>query len=235
MSTTGLVRRVVNWDVDEAVQEPEIATPVPPAPKALFIITDSPPTPVQNITADMRSAIRDAMTQLNDEALNNNNKVTVTRPKITRNRTGNGHKKQFVRKLNNPEKDLIRAQFISVNGQIAEDDCVRLKSRMDSVVAIFQITGFVSYLHREAALGRLPLVSMGAYAAWMETRYPNLWAQWNKPAFINIRRTNRDNRLAGRPLVNIPIEQSPITPQFTPSSTPTFKAFNRRGSFFRGS
>jgi hypothetical protein len=220
MSTTGLVRRVVNWDVDEVVQEPEISTPVLP-------------TPVQNIAADMRSAIRDAMTQLNGEALNNN-EVTVTRPKITRTRTGNGHKKLFFRKLNNPEKDLIRAQFIRVNGQIAEDDCVRLKSQMDSVVAIFQITGFVSYLHREVAQGRLALSSVGAYAAWMETRYPNLWAQWNKPAFRSTRDVNRNNRRAGRPMVNIPIEQSPITPQFIPSSTPTFKAFNRRGSLFRG-
>jgi hypothetical protein len=74
-----------------------------------------------------------------------------------RNRVGNGHKKEKVRNLFNHERDYLRSAFLLRGGMLNEDDCLGLKANMAAEVAIFQITGFISYLHREVAQGKIHL------------------------------------------------------------------------------
>jgi hypothetical protein len=201
--------RKINWDPSEQVIEEE------PAPALLVVPKPVPVAPRATGTAQ----------------------VTVIKPKITRNRIGNGHKKQKVRDLHDSERTFLRSTFQAKNGQIEDDFCVDLKygngsaTGMDADVAIFQITGFMSFLHREVAQNRLVLQDLQAYCNWMHTRYADLWEQWNRPAFVNIRRVNAENRTAGRPLASIPRTQSPTV--FTPASSPAFKPFARRGVFHR--
>jgi hypothetical protein len=155
--------------------------------------------------------------------------TTVIQPRIkqTRNRVGNGHKKQMIRKLIDSERDYFRREFLSKNGQITEDFCVAMKRNVSPDVAIFQVTGFISYLHRDVALGRTQVRDLMAYCEWMRTKYEDLWAQYNKPIFVQTRQQNAQNRATGRPLVGIPMEREPIVQQF--NGDPSFKFFPRKG------
>ena len=65
-------------------------------------------------------------------------------------RLGNGHKAVKVRDLNAHEKKLIRTHlFLPKNGHLKLNDCVDFKRRFNwNDVSIFQITGYVSVLHR---------------------------------------------------------------------------------------
>ena len=144
----------------------------------------------------------------------------------------NGHKSSFERKLNHAERDLFRAHFIRKNGQFNEDDCTTLKALVDPKVGIFQVTGFISYLHRDVAQGRTELPDLARYCEWMRTKYGNLWAQFNKPLFVEARQANERARSAGRMLTAVPIQEVPILPQFNYQLT--FTAHRRRGYFKEG-
>lgn len=102
---------------------------------------------------------------------------------------GNGHKSDMKRKLLNHEKDKIRAFFISNDGIIEEDACVKFREEaLDPIVAIFQVTGFVSYLHREIASGKdiVRQIDMVKYMAWMK-KQKALWAQYNSAKYAGYR------------------------------------------------
>lgn len=206
--------RSLNWEPEEYTPPPQVAPvgtqilspPITVAPPPVTVVTPAPSNPDRVAVVQERS-------------------------RITRNRVGNGHKKQFVRKLYDSERDMLRQQFMVRDGRIEEDDCVRLKQTMNAEVAIFQVTGFISYLHRDVAIGRIVLRNLDAYIEWMHTKYEGLWQQYNRPKFVAIRLQNNLNRRAGQPLVGVPLEEVPITPQFQ-TTTPKFSAFNsfrRRG------
>lgn len=113
----------------------------------------------------------------------------IDRPK----RNGNGHSTTKKRRLQGDEKDTIRKFFIFQNGQIGDDDCVELlKNQQWADLSIFQITGFVSYLHREAARGRIHIRDKQAYHQFVEKKYKKSesykkWeAKWEPPRFTAI-------------------------------------------------
>lgn len=195
--------RKMFWDPSEQIVEEEKPLPqsAPPPPS----ISEPVPEPVQT--------------------------AALVRSKITRNRTGNGHKKEKVRDLEDPERNFFKNTFLSKNGQLEADACTVLKQGVAPEVAIFQITGFISYLHREVAQNRLELNNLQAYCSWMHERYQDLWEQWNRPAFVNVRRANAENRAAGRPLQRVSTQQEPTV--FIASKKPELKPFAKRGVFHR--
>jgi hypothetical protein len=88
-------------------------------------------------------------------------------------RTGNGHKVEKKRALNPTEKDCIRTWFLQRNGQLENKDCrhfITMYLSDSSEVAIFQITGYVSYLHREVACGRVIPRNIDAYVTWVRMK-----------------------------------------------------------------
>jgi hypothetical protein len=103
-------------------------------------------------------------------------------------RSGNGHKILKKRPLTDSEKDNIRVFFKESNGQIESDACVEYKklAEVDPDVAIFQITGFVSYLHNRVASGELTLSNMPAYFEFIKG-HRNLWATYNSPRYQALR------------------------------------------------
>jgi len=101
------------------------------------------------------------------------------KPVITRNRSGNGHKKAKTRKLYDWEKNIIRFEFIKLNGQIHEDACLEIKNRLGKEVSIFQVTGFVTLLHKYVSLGKLRLPDMTSYVIHLKQKH-KLWAQYEK-------------------------------------------------------
>jgi hypothetical protein len=134
--------------------------------------------------------------------------------RITRHRSGNGHQKTKKRPLSDTERDSLRNFFLARNGQIEDDNCVKWRTdNNDPVVGIFQVTGFISYLHREVAEGRTMVRNLASYEEWMRTKYGQLWAQYNEPRFVAVREQNRQAVAAGRkPAARV---NGPITPAFT--------------------
>lgn len=62
-------------------------------------------------------------------------------------RRGNGHKKEMIRTLTDSERDLITDWFVSHNGMVIDKDVSVLHATMHPDLAVWQVTGFVSYLH----------------------------------------------------------------------------------------
>jgi hypothetical protein len=97
-------------------------------------------------------------------------------------RSGNGHKVAKIRSLYGNEKDTIRAEFLNLNGQIAEDACKPIHDSLDKDVSIFQVTGFVTYLHSMIAGGSLEVRDMPAYLSFLQG-HRGLWAKYNSPKY----------------------------------------------------
>jgi hypothetical protein len=101
-------------------------------------------------------------------------------------RSGNGHKIAKIRSLYGSEKDTIKAEFLNMNGQIAEDACKFIHARLGNEVSIFQVTGFVTYLHSMIAGGSLEVRDMASYLTFLQG-HRNLWAKWNSPKYQAMR------------------------------------------------
>jgi hypothetical protein len=99
----------------------------------------------------------------------------------------NGHKVQKVRDLLDHERDILRGEFLYKNGITNEDDCVAIREdRMGPEVAIFQVTGFFTYLHAEVAKGKLTLKDMPAYLDHLMSMRA-LYARYNSPKYVAMR------------------------------------------------
>lgn len=142
--------------------------------------------------------------------------TTVSRPSNSAGpRSGNGHKREKVRDLSDDERNLLRTQFMSHNGQFLYKDCTeKLKPMMGSEIAIWQVTGFVSYLHAEVARGRLALVDLPAYLAFLKDKYPDLSKRYDSTKYQELRAKNAQ------------VNQS-VAPQGT-SSRPVFSNMRKR-------
>jgi hypothetical protein len=143
-------------------------------------------------------------------------------------RTGNGHKGVKVRDLYDSERDAMRHQlFLPKNGQIDDDDCVAFRnSQFNPEIGIFQVTGFVSVLHRYVAEGRMEGIrDLAAYENWMRVKYGgSLWARYNHPLYVDVRRRNQDAVAQGRsPTHRVARDQT-----IQVSLTPKFTAFKKR-------
>jgi RNA polymerase sigma factor (sigma-70 family) len=104
-------------------------------------------------------------------------------------RAGNGHKSKKVRELTAREKGLIRKKlFMSVNGMIEPDACVRFKAKyLPKEITIFQITGCIVGFHGEVAKGQLRLSDMKGYEEFIRS-HRNLWKTYNSPRYWKMRK-----------------------------------------------
>lgn len=217
-SLTGTRR--LNWDPDELIEEEgEVSGATLPSP-----------TPVTQAVGPQTVPGSDGVYRVPPSSYD---PPPPNPPRVirTRNRVGNGHKKTMTRKLFDDERNIIRGAFAQKNGQFEEDDCVQLKAnRLNPVVAIFQVTGFVSYLHRAVASGMTQLRDLPAYLNWMEQKYSSLWAQYNNPRFVALRSENARARSSGQRMATIPIDEVPLV-NF--STRPVLTAFPRAGAYAR--
>lgn len=157
--------------------------------------TVSAPAPVQTPPAPVQTPPAPTQTAPAPQTVPSTGISVAGRPSGPRN--GNGHKSEKTRDLHDRERDGMRNWFISKNGQIADDDCVEFKNGMAADVAIFQVTGFISYLHRDVACGRTQLSDLAAYEKWMHDKYGKLWAQYNDPKYVQSRQQNQAAIAAG--------------------------------------
>lgn len=219
-SLTGTRR--LNWDPDELIEEEG------------EVLTATLPSPAPKLDDWNPNLVGTTVTQ--GVLVPGSTGVYSTPPNPprvirTRNRVGNGHKKTMTRKLFDEERNIIRGAFSQKNGQFEEDDCVQLKAtRLNTVVAIFQVTGFVSYLHRAVASGMTQLRDLPAYLNWMEQKYSSLWAQYNNPRFVALRSQNSEARRTGQRMTTLPIDEMPLV---SFSTRPVLTAFPRAGAYAR--
>lgn len=123
-------------------------------------------------------------------------------------RNGNGHKIEKVRDLDDNEKDILRTEFMAFNGQFLYKDCSKnLKPRMGSDIAIWQVTGFISYLHAEVARGNIILEDLPKYLEFLKEKYPSLSKQYDSPKFQQLR---------AQKTVAQSVTQTPARPSFRP-------------------
>ena len=134
---------------------------------------------------------------------------------VAKPRNGNGHKSLKNRSLLDGERDDIRAEFMTLNGEIDTDACVRLKAdKLSDEVSIFQVTGFMTSLHMKIARGELRVWDMNAYESFLQS-HRDMWARYNSPKYATMR--------AGAPAI-------PVTASIQPtvSTTPKFTSFPKR-------
>jgi len=112
-------------------------------------------------------------------------------------RSGNGHKIAKVRSLSDHEKDRIRKFFQAVNGEIRPDSCRRLWESMtqepDSKdISVFQVTGFVTYMHSEVMGGLASVRDLPRYMAYLQS-HREMWLKYNSPKYAAMRVSNHVN------------------------------------------
>lgn len=104
-------------------------------------------------------------------------------------RNGNGHKTKKVRDLDKSDRTVIDAEFQAVNGEFEDTKksaTNNIHPKLPSEIAIWQVTGRISHLHREIAAGRLEVRDMDSYKVFLE-EHKKLWAQYNSPKYQNLR------------------------------------------------
>ena len=93
-----------------------------------------------------------------------------TKKPVKKAKSLNGHKIEKKRKLNDREKNIIRSEFLRLNGIIYEDACLEIKKKLGNDISIFQVTGFITLLHRYVKKGQLSLRDMDSYSIALEKR-----------------------------------------------------------------
>lgn len=111
--------------------------------------------------------------------------------------SGNGHRSDKKRDLADPERDTIKAEFLKLNGELADNDkeCTRIHGELNSLVvvplSVWQVTGFISVCHRYVAEGTLMVGDLPKYLDWMKAKYPAMAARYDSPKFQQLRAKNQ--------------------------------------------
>lgn len=112
--------------------------------------------------------------------------ATPGAPAAPAKKSGNGHVAAKVNNLSDPEKDLIRAEFIRLNGEIAEDSCLPIRDKCRDTITIFQVTGFVTYLHKKVADGSIMVNDVTAYETYLQG-HRKLWTTYDSAKYRAMR------------------------------------------------
>lgn len=161
------VRRKISWEA-----EPETV----PAPQPVVEVVPEPIDKVQGVLGEIiypiePDVLKDKSGSLAIEAKTKN---------------GNGHQKTMIRKLYDGERAIILQEFLKLNGQLTPDakECSKLRLMLDQALAVWQVTGYTSVLHRYVAEGQLFVKDTNSYMEWMKVRPgQGLWTQYNAVKF----------------------------------------------------
>lgn len=103
-------------------------------------------------------------------------------------KSGNRHRSLKQRDLEISEKEKIQnGLFLPNNGMITPDLCVQFKAReLPAVVAIFQVTGYVTTLHDRVKRGELNVRDKRSYEAYLK-EHRDRWATYDSPKYHAMR------------------------------------------------
>ena len=187
------VRRKISWEAEpETVPAPQAveslaqksgkASPV----KEVKVVTGYVKTPSgENVAVSEQTVLVDTSGSI----------VTMIEAKV---KNGNGHQKTMIRKLHDGERAVILHEFLKLNGQMTPDakECSRVRLMLDAVLAVWQVTGYTSVLHRYVAEGQLFVNDLDAYMKWMQVRPgQGLWTQYNAVKFQQSRLLQAEGKL----------------------------------------
>ena len=110
----------------------------------------------------------------------------------------------FSRPLTEKEEALIRREFLALNGVFdpLKKDCTRIKNMLGEEVSVFQVSGYVTKLHRQAVAGELEMGDRRAYLATLRSHRKH-WLTYSGEKYEEMRArvevNGRKPRFAARP------------------------------------
>jgi len=131
---------------------------------------------------------------MNNDGLHGTGKTSIVKPvseKLDSSVSGNGHASTKTRKLYDDERDFIRTRFIELNGEFDDKKkyASELLETLGTDISVWQITGFVSALHREIAAGEMIVPNMPSYLSFL-SNHRRMWARYNSIKYKNLRADN---------------------------------------------
>jgi hypothetical protein len=111
---------------------------------------------------------------------------------------------RFSRPLTEKEEALIKREFIALNGifEPLKKDCTRIKNLLGEEVSVFQVSGYVTKLHKLAREGTLELSDRRAYLATLRSHRKH-WLTYQGEKYEEMRArieaNGRKPRFAARP------------------------------------
>ena len=110
----------------------------------------------------------------------------------------------FSRPLTDKEETLIQREFVRLNGIFDPNkkDCTRIKNLLGEEISVFQVSGYVTKLHRQAMAGELEMGDRRAYLAALKSHRKH-WLTYQGEKYDEMRArieaNGRKPKFAARP------------------------------------
>ena len=100
----------------------------------------------------------------------------------------NKHEALYRRPLNPHEETIIKVEFLKLNGvfEPLKKDCTRIKNLLGDEVSVFQVSGYVTRLHKLAMSGELEMKDRRAYLATLRS-HRNHWLTYEGEKYDEMR------------------------------------------------
>lgn len=100
----------------------------------------------------------------------------------------NKHEALYKRPLTAQEETIIKTEFLKLNGvfEPLKKDCTRIKNLLGDEVSVFQVSGYVTRLHRLARAGELEMRDRRAYLATLRS-HRNHWLTYEGEKYAEMR------------------------------------------------
>ncbi len=146
------------------------------------------PAPAQINTVKLTTIYADKLHVTDSQHGTGKTAVVKTEP-VKSGLSGNGHASTKTRKLGDEEKDFIRSRFIELNGEFEDKKkyASEILETLGTDISVWQVTGFVSSLHREIAAGEMVVPDMPSYLTFL-SNHRRMWARYNSIKYKDMRR-----------------------------------------------
>ena len=108
----------------------------------------------------------------------------------------------FKRPLNEKEENIIKEEFLKLNGifEPLKKDCSRIRALLADEITVFQVSGYVTKLHKLAVSGELELNDRRAYLANLKAHRKH-WLTYQGEKYDEMRERvgGRKPQFAARP------------------------------------
>ena len=129
----------------------------------------------------------------------------------TTTKTSNHAGVNFKRSLTEQEEVTIKVEFLKLNGifEPNKKDCTRIRNLIGGAVTVFQVTGYVTRLHKEVMSGELIVPNRATYLASLRSHRKH-WLTYNGEKYNAMRAQVEATGRKPKFTVRVPGERSPI-------------------------
>lgn len=105
----------------------------------------------------------------------------------------NNHPLKKKRALSRQDHTIIRRHFLKSNGQILEDYCKTIHSKLSPDISIFQVVGYVMALHAQIKKGDLSVSDRTSYDKFIES-HRRKWGTYKSLKYMNMNSNHKKIR-----------------------------------------